>query len=100
MALLHGENSGSIPLSGTIKTWVVRLIGKAAGRNPAYTGSSPVRPTIWKGDVMIKLMKFINGYNKKADKAITEQDVRLALMLNRKLLIEKYDRKRNASKRI
>lgn len=45
------------------------------------------------GDVMERLIKLIKLYNKKADKPITEQDVKLAMIVNRHLLIKRYERR-------
>lgn len=49
---------------------------------------------------MERLIKLIKLYNRKADKPITEQDVKLAMVINRHLLIKKYERKFVKNKRV
>lgn len=41
---------------------------------------------------MNKLMKFIERFNKKSVKPITESEVKLAMMVNHHLMIKRYER--------
>jgi len=50
---------------------------------------------------MEKFIKMICKWNKTASKPITEEDAKLAVLMNKHLLIKRFDtRKRNASRRV
>lgn len=55
-------------------------------------------PPNLKGDNMNRIIKLIRDYKKVDVKPITDEDIKLSLMINRHLLIKKYDRKHNVSK--
>ena len=44
---------------------------------------------------MEKFLKLVAKFNKTAAKPITERDIKLAAIMNRHLLIQKYERERN-----